>query len=198
PQRIYDELVVGPLGALNRYQGGQPGNRVSGPAAGDLDRVGVGRAVDDDGVGLAVARAAAGRARQIEVHASYVGARQVVDGEVVGAAQGHDVDLLHAVDIHRHVTDVARQPQPAAVGRQVEVLADVRAVELQGVLVALNLDDVAGVARVPDERVVAGAPRQAVVAAAADDDVVAVATQQHVVAVAASDGVIARAAVHSE
>ena len=156
------------------------------------------RAVDDDGVGLAVAGVAAERAREVEVHVGDAGAGQVVDGERVGAAEGGDVDLLDAVDVHGHVADVAEQPQPGAVGRQVDVLVDVGAVELQGVGAALALDHVAAVAGVPHERVVAVAQEGHVVAATADDGVVAVAADQHVVAVAAGDGVIARAAVDGQ
>ena len=99
-ERVHDELVVGPFGALDRNSGRQPGHGEAGPAAGDLDRVCVGGAVDDDGVGLAVAGAAAGRAREVEVDVGDVGAGQVVDGDGVGAAEGDDVDLLDAVDVH--------------------------------------------------------------------------------------------------
>ena len=38
-----------------------------------------------------------------------VGAGQVVDGDGVGAAEGGDVDLLDAVDVHGDVADVAGQ-----------------------------------------------------------------------------------------
>ena len=98
---------------------------------------------------------------EVEVDAGDAGAGQVVDGDGVGAAEGDDVDLLDAVDVHGDVADVAGQPQPAAVGRQVDVLVDVGAVELQRVVAALALDRVAAVAGVPHERVVAGAADQA-------------------------------------
>src|SRR5262249_26855348 len=158
----------------DRHRGRQSGHRVTRSAAGDLDGVCVGGAVDGDGVGLAVARAATGRARQVDVDLCHVGAREVVDGEGIGAAEGGDVDLLHAVDVHGDVADVAGQPQAAAVGRQVDILADFGAIELQGVVTALSLDRVAAVAGVPHERVVAGAAEQHVVAAATDDQVVAI------------------------
>ena len=66
-----------------------------------IDVVAVG-AVDDDGVGRAVAGAAAG-AGQVEVDLGDVGAGQVVDGDGVGAAQGVEVDRLDAVEVHRDV-----------------------------------------------------------------------------------------------
>ena len=157
------------------------------PDAGDRDGVVAVGAVDDDGVGLAVAGAAAGRAREVEVDVGDAGAGQVVDGDGVGAAEGGDVDLLDAVEVHGDVADVAEEPQPAAVGREVDVLVDVGAVEQHRVGAALALDDVAAVAGVPHEGVVAGAHEGHVVAAAAVDEVVAVAADQHVVAVAADD-----------
>ena len=130
-QRVDDQAVVGRLGAGDVHPGSQTQDvRVAG-VAGDRNGVVAGGAVDDDGVGLAVADAAAGRAREVEVHVGDAGAGQVVDGDGVGAAEGDDVDLLDAVDVHGHVAHVAEQPQPAAVGRQVDVLADVGAVELQ-------------------------------------------------------------------
>ena len=127
-----------------------------------------------------------------------VGAGQVVDGDRVGAAEGVEVDLLDAVEVHGDVADVAEEPDPAAVGRDVDVLVGVGAVEEHRVGAALALDDVAAVARVPDEGVVAGAQEGHVVAAAAVDEVVAVAADQHVVAVAADDRVVAGAAVHGQ
>ena len=57
-----------------------------------MDRVGVVGAVDDDGVGLAVAGPAAAAAREVEVDLGDAGAGQVVDGDGVGAAQGVEVD----------------------------------------------------------------------------------------------------------
>ena len=106
--------------------------------------------------------------RQVEVDLGDVGAGQVVDGDGVGAAEGVEVDLLDAVEVHGDVADVAGEPDPAAVGRDVDVLGDVGAVEQQRVGAGLALDGVAAVARVPDERVVAGAEKRHVVALAAD------------------------------
>src|SRR5262249_27405471 len=156
------------------------------------------RAVDDDRVGLTVAGATARRTRQVNVHASDVGARQVVDGDRIGAAERGDVDLLDPVDVHGHKADVAEQPQPAAVGRQVNVLIGSGAFDLQRIGATLAFDDIAAVARVPIERIVAGAHEGHVVAAATDDGVIAVAADQHVGAVAAGDAVVACASVNGQ
>src|SRR5439155_10232385 len=106
------------------------------------DAVAAVRAVDDDGVGRAVAGGGAGGAGKVDVHVDHVGAGQVVDGEGVGAAQGDDVDRLDVVHVHGDGGDVAGQAEAAAVGRQVDLLGDVGAVELQGVAAVLALDDV--------------------------------------------------------
>src|SRR5262249_16786261 len=111
-----------------------------------------------------------------------VGAGEVVDRDLVGAALGRHVDLLDAADVHGDGADVAGQPQPRAVGGDVDLLGDVGAVELQGVLAGLALDDVVAVAGVPHERVVAGAHLRRVVAGAAENLVVALAADQQVVA----------------
>ena len=105
---------------------------------------------------------------EVEVDLVHVGAGQVVDGDGVGAAEGVEVDVLDAVEVHRDGGDVAGEPHPAAVGRDVDVLVDVGAVEQQRVGAGLALDGVAAVAGVPDEGVVAGAQISDVVAAAAD------------------------------
>ncbi len=48
---------------------------------------------------------------------------------VVGAAEGVEVDLLDAVEVHGDVADVAGEPHALAVGGDVDVLVDVGAVE---------------------------------------------------------------------
>ena len=44
---------------------------------------------------------------QVEVGPRHVGAGQVADDDVVGAAEGAEVDVLDVVEVHRHVGDVA-------------------------------------------------------------------------------------------
>ena len=45
------------------------------------------------------------------------GAGQIADRDGVGAAQGREVDLLDAVEVHRDVGDVAGEAHATAVGR---------------------------------------------------------------------------------
>src|SRR5262249_48330755 len=136
-QRLDDELVVGPFGTGDVHNGVQAGDGVAGARAGHLDLVGPVGAVDDHGVGRAVADAAARDRRQVEVDRGHVGAAQVADVDGVGAAQGGEVDLLDAVEVHGDGGDVAGEAHPVAVGRDVDLLRDVGAVELQGVVAAL-------------------------------------------------------------
>ena len=135
---------------------------------------------------------------QVGGHVDDVGPGQVVDGEVVGAAEGLGVDRLDVVQVHRDVADVAGEPHPAAVGGDVHALVDVAAVERHRVGAVLALDDVAAVAGIPLERVVAGSEQRDVVALVAVDEVVAVAAEQDVGAVAAEERVVARAAVDGD
>ena len=167
-------------------------------AADDLDVVVGLRAVDDHGVGRAIALPASRRRRQVERDLGDVGAGEVVDRDGVGAAQGRKLDVLDAVEVHDDVGDVAGQPHPRAVGRDVDALVDVGAVEHQRVGAVLALDRVVAVTRIPGERVVAGAEEGDVVAPPAGHGVVAVAAEEDVGARAADDGVVAGAAVDGE
>src|SRR5262249_14011152 len=146
---VHNELVVGPFGTLDGDCGRQPGHGEAVSAAGDLDVVGVVGAVDDYSIGLAVADAAARGRRQVEVDLSYIRVGQVVDGDVVGAAQGGEVDLLDAVEVHSHVADVAEEAHSLAVGGDIDVLVDVGPDEAHRIVAALAFDHVAAVARVP-------------------------------------------------
>ena len=94
-------------------------------------------------------------ADEVDGDLRHAGSGQVVDRDGVGAAQGVELDVLDAVEVHGDVADVAGQPHPPAIGRDVDVLVDVGAVEHQRIGAGLAFDDVAAVARVPDERVVA-------------------------------------------
>ncbi len=66
-QGVDRQPVVGGLGARDVHLGGQAEHGDAARVAGDGDHVVAVGAVDDDGVGLAVARAAARRAGQVEV-----------------------------------------------------------------------------------------------------------------------------------
>ena len=122
---------------------------------------------------------------EIEVDLDHVGAAHVVDDDVVGAAQGVEVDRLDVVEVHRHVGDVAGEEHAPAVGRDFDVLGDGGAVEQHRVEAGLALDGVVVVTRVPDEGVVAGAHQRRVVAVAAVDKVAALAAEEQVGAEAA-------------
>ena len=155
-------------------------------------------AIDDHGIELAVAGRAADHAGQIDGDQPDIGPGQIVDGRLVCAAQGIELDGLDIVEVHRDVAEVAEEQRPPAVGCDVEVLVAVAAVEEHGVGPGLALDHVAAVARIPLEYVVAGAEKGDVVALVAVDEVIAVAAEQHVLAVAAEDRVVAGAAVDGE
>ena len=117
---IHDELVVGPFGARTAISTGRP-------ATVKLVPLPVIWIVSAWAVPLTMTVSAwpspvplpGGLARS-RFTCVDVGAGQIVDGDRVGAAEGDDVDLLDAVDVHGHVANVAGQPQPAAVGRQVD------------------------------------------------------------------------------
>src|SRR5262249_48334836 len=85
-QGVDREPVPGGLGAGDVDLGGQAEDGNPGRVAADHDHVVAAGAFDGDGVGRAVAGAAAGGAGQVEVDLGDIGARQVVDGDGVGAA----------------------------------------------------------------------------------------------------------------
>ena len=141
----------------------------------------------------------AGRVGEVGVHHVEVGAADVVDDEVVGAAERVEVDALDVVEVHHDVAEVAEEPHPSAVrARRRRSRRRCAAVEQHRVGAVLALDHVAAVAGIPLERVVAGAHERDVVALLAVDEVVAVATEQEVDAVAAEQGVVAGAAVDGD
>src|SRR5262249_43348457 len=134
------ELVAGRLASGDLDGGRQPGDGHAGGRAAHPDHVRPVGAVDDDGVGRAVAGAAPRRGRQVEVDLRDPGAGQVVDGDGIDSAQGDEVDLLRAGDVHDDAGHVPCEAQPGAVGRQLDLLGDVGPVELQGVQPVLPLD----------------------------------------------------------
>src|SRR5262249_7798814 len=84
-ERVYNKIVIGPLGPLNIDCGMQTGHREIGSTSADLNRVRAAGAVNGDGVGRAIAGAAACGRRQVEVDLGHVRAGQVVDSDVVGS-----------------------------------------------------------------------------------------------------------------
>jgi hypothetical protein len=98
---------------------------------GNIDRLAAGAAADRHAVQRTVGDAGAGHALEIDLHPGEreVGAGEIVDRDVVGAAEGVEVDLLDAVEVHRDVGDVAGEAHPLAVRRDRDGLGDIRAVE---------------------------------------------------------------------
>ena len=112
----------------------------------------------------------------------------------VGAAQGVDVDPLHAGGVHGDGALDAEEPEPVPVRRQVELLVARGAVEDHRVGAVLAFDGVAAVTVVPDERIVAVAHEGHVAALVSVDRVVAVAAQQRLSSRASDQAVVAVAA----
>ena len=195
---VDDKQVSAGIGALDRDLCRQAidGHR---RAAGDYaDRV-VGRgAVDSDGIRDGVALAAARHRRQIDGDLLDGGSGEVVDVDVVDAAQRCELDILNAVDVHNDIADVAEQPRPLAVGGDVDALVDVGAIEDQRIGAGLALNDIAAVAGIPGERVVTVTEQRHVAAATAVDDVIAITADQPVVALASGDAVGAGAAIDGQ
>src|SRR5262249_46514566 len=162
------------------------------------DVVVAGGAVDGHAVRRGVAGTTAGWRSQVDGDLRHVGADEIADCDIVGTAQGVNLDVLDTVEVHGDGADVAGEAHPLTGGLDVELLVDVRAIEHERIDAIRALDDVAAVARVPDEQVVAGAEKGRVVAATADHSVVAVAAQQKIGALTSDDGVVAGAAVEGE
>src|SRR5262249_49147313 len=193
-----DGQDVGRRGAADRRVGRHTVRAHDGAGERDRDLVARVGGIHGHGVDRVVAGSAARHAGQIDLDFIDVGSGQIMDGDIVRAAERVEVDGLDVVEIHRDVGDVAEKSDPVAVGRDIDVFGDVGAVEQQRVAAGSAFNDVAAVARVPDERTLAGAQRREIVPAAADDQVVAGAAEQLVVAVTAPDGVISGAAVDGQ
>src|SRR5205807_275419 len=125
---------------------------------------------------------------EVEVYREHIGAGEVVDGDKISAAEGDDIDLLGAVDVHGHAADIAGEPHAAAIGGNIKFFRDIGAIELQGIETTLPFHDVAGFAGVPDKRVIAIAHERGIESGSADDRVIALAAGEEIVAGAAVDG----------
>src|SRR6476469_8064344 len=192
------EPVVRGLRVTNRDDGVKTLRRHLGRVPEGPDRVVAVSAVDDNTVGLPVAGGAAEGACEVDGHVPDVGAGEVVDGHEVGAAEGVDVDQLHAGRVHRDVALSAEELEAASVCRQIDLLGAAGAVEHHRVDAVLAFDGVAAVAGIPDEAVVAGAEVRGVVAAVAIARVVAVAAEPRLGPCAAGERVVSFAAVDSQ
>ena len=132
----------------------------------------------NDVVGREVVSSADGG--QVGHHADDIGPGEVVDDEVVEAAERIRDDRLDVVEVHRDTGDVTEESHPVAYGGDVHDLIGVVAVERHRVVAGLAFEGVAVVARVPDERVVAGAHEGHVITVTTDDQIVALTAEEQV------------------
>src|SRR5262249_28122312 len=115
-RRRRERIVAGASGDDERVDRLRPGDGDDLWQAGDgqsavlalyLDHVVALGAGDGHGVRREVAGAAAGHRCQVDRDLRHSGAGQITDHDVVGTAFGVELDLLDAVEIHGHDTDVA-------------------------------------------------------------------------------------------
>ena len=111
-----DDQLVATFGIEDRHRGGRAIHADDARVRKDRDDLVAGRAVDRDAVHRAVAAACA--AGKIDMDASYgrIGPAEIVDHDVVGAAQRLESDQLDVVQVHGDVGDVAGETHPPAVG----------------------------------------------------------------------------------
>src|SRR5262249_17659038 len=95
------EGVVRGLGPGHRHRGGEPGDRYRGSVPGDRSNVAAVSPLDDHGVGFAVGAA------EVDGDIGHARAGEIVDGDRVRPAQGDEVDLLYAAEVHNDAGDVA-------------------------------------------------------------------------------------------
>src|SRR5262249_6917363 len=148
-----DRQRVGGLRMVDIDLRGQADNRDAGAGRHHVDQVGLRGGVHGHLIDRQVGRSGADDA-EVDLDLFHVGAGQVADRDVVGAARGSDVDGLNVVEVHGDVADVAGQRRVAvARGGEVHDLVDVGAVELQRIGAGAAVDRVVAVARIPDEGV---------------------------------------------
>src|SRR5262249_4903422 len=115
------QLVGGILMGDDDAGGGAGDADAAGELAGgegkQSDRVVTGGAIGRHRVDRAIAGRAAERACEIDQHTTgrQISPAEVVDHDVVGAAEGVEVDPLDAVEVHDDVADVAGETHPRAV-----------------------------------------------------------------------------------
>src|SRR4051794_24578416 len=121
-------------------------------------------------------------------------AAEIVDYDVVGAAEDPQMDQFDAFEIHGDAVDIAGEAHASTVGGDIDVLGYVDAVEIEPVDAVLALDGVVRVTLIPLKDVVARAEESDVVAGTAVDEIVTAATVEHVIARKTKQGVCAVAA----
>src|SRR5204862_114513 len=115
--------------------------------------------------------------RQINRDLFHLRGSQVIDHDVVSAAERCELNPLDAGEIHGDAGDIAGKLRVRALGRDGDVFADIGTIEHERVEAGPAIDHVAAVARVPDERVVAVTELRRV-AAAIDQVVTATADEK--------------------
>src|SRR5262249_35412258 len=108
-----DDERIGCLRGADGDELRQTGDRQRAALAQHVDVVVALGAVDGHAVGREVAGAAAGRRCQVNGDLHHAGAGKIVDRDGVGAAQGVELDVLDAIDVHGDVADVAGEPHAA-------------------------------------------------------------------------------------
>src|SRR6185312_9544121 len=175
-ESIDDQLVAG-FGMIEYHLRLQAADDDLAADRGDGDDVVAIGGIDGHAVDLLVADCSADDTGQVDVDLRDVGAGEVADNDVVGTAEGVEVDGLDIVQVHDDIGDIAEEQGPPAVGEDVNVLGDVGAVEDEGVDAVLAFDHVVAVAGGPAKHVIAGAEKRDIVAVVAEDGVVAVAAE---------------------
>ena len=173
-----DQQHVGGIGVHDRQPGGQARNSDGIRSANDVDGVGaVGRERGHRIVG-SVSAAGVSRAGKIDKNIGDVRAGQVIYDQPVWAAERAQIDLLHVIEVHGDVGDIAREQGASSIRRNGEAFADVRAIEQHGVAAILAFDHIAAIARIPLKHVIACAEKGDIRALLPVDEVVAVAAKQ--------------------
>ena len=122
-EAVDDERVGGSLRVGDPCERGQAGRGRTTVLARDRHSLAGGTAVERDHVRRPITGAATERRRQIDVEVDDVRCGEVVHDRVVRTAEGPQVDVLGAVDVHHDIAGAAEEAQPLAVSRGVEVLA---------------------------------------------------------------------------
>ena len=195
PAEPSDDELVTRLLMLNGDHCPEAGHDDARGIPADSDRVVRIRAVHLDPVVLTVAGRPTRGAGEIEVQVRELRALQIVDGDDVGPAESVEIDPLQSCEVHRHVADVAGEPDMRPVRGHRDVLRDSRAVEAHRVGAGFAVDAVAPVAGIPDEGVVSGAEQDVIAAAVSVDQVGPGAAEQRLRSGSADERVVSGSAV---
>ena len=182
---------------VTRTTGFRPEMTAVGAVGAERHAIGPVGALDDHVVDRAVAGAV--EPAEVDRDVAHVGAGEVADGHVVGAAQRADRGRLDAVDVQRDVGDVAeRRVTRGPLASSVICSPTLEPLKSSVSVPPSPSTTSRAVARIPLQVVVAGAAVDRVGADVAVHEVVADAAEQRVRAVAAAHAVVAVAAVERQ